>query len=111
MANVASDRPHAGRHPRFNTASVAIQLRRLQDDGALIGVVVTVVFVTSFVFASIPRLYNDMSDRGLRDAIDGSPPYLRNIEMTRVARIPPPPSGDPYANIDAAGAKFQASLG
>lgn len=109
MARTAIGRTKGMRPARF-AAPVAIQLRRLRTDRAPIGIVVAVVLVTSFVFAAIPGLFNDMADDGLRAAVDGSRSFLRNIGMARAMRISPNPGEDLYAEIHAEGARFQETL-
>lgn len=108
MARIALDRRSV--RPIASVAAIVAQLRRLREDRALVGIVFAVVLVSSFIFASIPRLFNTMSDDGLRHAVDGSRSFLRNIEMARALRIQPAEGDDLYANIDAEGARFQESL-
>jgi hypothetical protein len=89
MARVTLEGRGTARLRRLSVAPIVAQLRRLRDDTPLIGIVVGVVLVTSFVFAAIPRLFNDMADDGLRYAVDGSRSFLRNIQMARASRIAP----------------------
>lgn len=110
MAGATLDQPVVRSRRRNLVAPVVALLRRLRGDRALIGIVLGVVLVSSFVFAAIPRLFNEMSDDGLRYAVENSRSFLRNIAMSRADRIEPAEGPDLYANIDAEGASFQETL-
>ncbi|HET7037208.1 MAG TPA: hypothetical protein VFI42_16095, partial [Thermomicrobiaceae bacterium] len=94
---------------RTAPAAVALLLRRLRVELALAATVIGVVLLTSGVFSSFPRLYNRLSDDGLRYAIAHANVFERNIVMYHGARVAPGPS-DPFSGVDAAGAQFQQGL-
>ncbi len=74
-------------------------------------VVVGIVLVTTFVFASIPRLFNDMADDGLTHAVTSANPLMRNIQMTHPDRIPVTMDGDdPFTGVKAFGDEFREEL-
>ena len=60
----ATTQPRSTGFP-FAPETVRVLLRRLRAERDLLAVVVGVVLVTTFVFAAIPRLYNEMADDGL----------------------------------------------
>jgi putative ABC transport system permease protein len=68
------------------------------------------VLVTTLIFAEVPRLFNQVSDRGLRYSVSNAQVYERNLVMTRGARIAPGPPSDVFAPVEAAGTQFQQSL-
>ncbi|HEU5421922.1 MAG TPA: hypothetical protein VFU72_00130, partial [Nitrolancea sp.] len=94
---------------RTAPAAVLLLLRRLRVELALAATVIGVVLLTSGVFSSFPRLYNRLSDDGLRYAIAHANVFERNIVMYHGARVAPGAS-DPFSEVDAAGAQFQQSL-
>ncbi|HEX5164467.1 MAG TPA: FtsX-like permease family protein [Thermomicrobiales bacterium] len=95
----------------FAPETVRALLRRLRAERDLLAVVVGVVLVTTFVFAAIPRLFNEMADDGLAHAVTTSNPLMRNLQMTQPGRIEVAKSGDdPFALVDQVGQEFQDGL-
>lgn len=90
-------------------AFIAPVFRRTLAERELLITIVAVVLVTSFVFTSIPKLFNAMADDGIAHAVRITSSFERNIGMSRGVRIAPG-SPDLFAPVDAAGAEFQESL-
>ena len=59
------------------------------------------VAATSFLFAALPRLFNEFADDGLRYTIAQAPFGERNPSFAEAGRIPASASGDPLANVVA----------
>lgn len=90
---------------------VRSMLRRLRAERDLIAVVVGIVLVTTFVFTSIPQLFNEMADDGLAHAVTTSNPLQRNLQMTQPGRIPVATDGDdPFARVVEEGEAFRQEL-
>ena len=109
MARAAA-RPRSTGLP-FAPETVRAILRRLRAERDLIAVVVGIVLVTTFVFAAIPRLFNEMADDGLAHAVTSANPLMRNLQMTQPGRIAVATEGDdPFANVKQEGAEFREEL-
>ncbi|HLI51820.1 MAG TPA: hypothetical protein VKU87_08485, partial [Thermomicrobiaceae bacterium] len=89
---------------------VGSTLRRLRIELPLVSTVVGVALVTSLIFAAAPRLFNHMSEDGLRYSVSSAPVYLRNLQMTQGSVIPPASGSNIFANVDQNGARFQQAL-
>lgn len=89
---------------------VGSTLRRLRIELPLVSTVVGVALITSLIFAAAPRLFNHMSEDGLRYSVSSAPVYLRNLQMTQRSIIPPASGSDVFANVDQNGAQFQQGL-
>jgi len=90
---------------------VRVLLRRLRGERDLIAVVAGVVLVTTFVFAAIPMLFNDMADDGLAHSVTTANPLMRNMQMTQPGRIPAATDGDdPFAGVQQEGEEFREEL-
>ncbi|HEX7103322.1 MAG TPA: hypothetical protein VF201_11810, partial [Nitrolancea sp.] len=108
MARVATQRRSA--QLRNAPAMILAFLRRIRAERPQAGAIVAMVLVTSLIFATVPRLFNQMSDDGLRYAIRNSPVYAHNIVMTRGDRIQGGSGDNVFQPIVDAGNQFQQSL-
>lgn len=86
-------------------APVALLRRLRQDHGGVAGIA-AVVLVTSFLAAAAPRHLDRISDSALRRAVADANPVERNLEATRVDRIPPGDRGDPLGGVAADGERL-----
>jgi putative ABC transport system permease protein len=85
-------------------------LRRIRAERPQAGAIVAMVLVTSLIFATVPRLFNQMSDDGIRYAIRNSPVYSHNIVMTQGARISSGTGANVFQPVIDAGNQFRQSL-
>lgn len=85
-------------------------LRRLRVERPQAGAMMAMVLITTLIFAAVPRLFNQVSDRGLQYAVNNAAVYERNIVMTRGDRIAPGPGNDVFGPVVAVGTRFQQSL-
>src|SRR5687768_17947279 len=106
----AATRPRSTGFP-LAPATVRVLLQRLRAERDLIAVVVGIVLVTTFVFAAIPRLFNEMADDGLAHSVNIANPLQRNLQMTQPGRIPVATNGDdPFAGVVQEGQEFREEL-
>jgi len=89
---------------------ISAQLHRLRIERDLAAVIIGIVLITTFVFASIPRLFNDMADDGLQHAVTTATPNGRNLVMSRASIIPGDAGDDPFTRVEQEGANFQKTL-
>ncbi len=108
MARVAA-KPQ-GQRFRTSPQLVTAVLRRLRVERPQAGALMAMVLVTTLIFAAVPRLYNQVSDRGIRYAVSQGRVYERNLVMTRGDRINPGPANDVFAPVETAAVQFQQSL-
>jgi putative ABC transport system permease protein len=85
-------------------------LRRLRTEWSLTATVFGLVLLSTFVFAAIPRLFNEMSDDGLEAAVRGAAPISRNLEVSHGTVIPPGDAGQEFAPVGREGAAFLEDL-
>ncbi len=85
-------------------------LRRLRVERPQAGALMAMILVTSLIFAAVPRMFNQVSDRGLQYSVRNAAVYERNLVMTRGDRIAPGPADDVFAPVVAAGTEFRQSL-
>lgn len=91
-----------GGHPLAMVAGGASLLgRRLRLDPGPALTMLVLVAATSFLFAALPRLFNDFADDGLRYTIARAPFGERNPSFVEAGRIPASASRDPLANLAA----------
>lgn len=107
MARAATQPRSAGF--AFAPATVRTLLRRLRAERDLTLIVAGIVLLTTFVFAAIPRLFNEMADDGLRHAVTTANPLQRNIQMTQPGRIAAT-GDDPFSPVQQAGETFRENL-
>jgi putative ABC transport system permease protein len=101
------------RRSTFDSVSPALigsVVRRARTERNLLMTLFALVLVTAFVFAAIPRLFNQMSDDGLAHAVRSTSTFQRNIHMSREMRIAPGAGSDTYLPVDQEGEAFQESL-
>lgn len=84
-------------------------LRRLRDERSTTVTLVLLVFVTAFVFAAAPRLFERIADDALRTQVREASSFDRNVQLLQTRRIAAD-RDDPLGGVDAAGAKLQEEL-
>ena len=95
---------------RILLAPVLLASRRIRSDPPVAAAVFGVVLVTSFVFAAVPRTFEQNADGGVRFAVARANPLARNVEITRAGRISPGPGANSLAPVSAAGMRLQQSF-
>ncbi len=85
-------------------------LRRVRTEGTLLLTLAVIVLVTAFIAAAVPRLLNQMADRGLTHAVSNANVFQRNIQLLRTDRFEPGTGADYYVPIDAYGSEFQSNF-
>ena len=70
-------------------ASAVALLRRLRDERAVVALLFVLVAVTSLCVAAGPRLFNRVSDDGLRYAATHATAAQRNLQFVSVDRFEP----------------------
>ncbi|MBO0684582.1 MAG: FtsX-like permease family protein [Candidatus Dormibacteraeota bacterium] len=85
-------------------------LRRLRTEVPLVAGVAAVVLVTSLLFAAMPRVFNAMSEAGLRSAVSAAAVDQRGIVATNAGRLEPGPGGGINDVVDAHGSAFQGKF-
>ena len=78
--------------------AAAYLLRWLRAEAGLALLIVTLVGVTSFLFAAAPRLFNQVADEGLRHEVTTAAAQRRGIELTSTSVVAP--FGDPVAVLE-----------
>jgi putative ABC transport system permease protein len=91
-------------------APFILAFRRLRSDLPLAAAVFGVVFVTSFVFAAVPRTFQSDAEQGLRFVVARANPFERNVEITRAGRIPPATGAVPLASVNQEGTRLAGSF-
>jgi putative ABC transport system permease protein len=94
---------------RRGLAAVALILRRLRVQRVAAAALAALVLVTAFVFAAVPRLYNRMSDDGLRYQMRTAPAAVVNLAMLQ-QRAPAVGGSDALDVVDAEGSSFVDNL-
>jgi putative ABC transport system permease protein len=82
--------------------AVSALLRRLRDERVVVTFLFAIVAITSFAVAAAPRLFDRVSDDGLRYEANAATVVQRNIEFTTVDRIPAPDDA-PVSRVVARG--------
>ena len=90
------------------TAAFAL-LRRLRDETAVVALLFGLVTVTSLVVAAAPRLFDRVSDEGLRYAVAHATAAQRNLQFVGVDRLEAGPGG-PFDAITARGSSLRGGL-
>ncbi|MGA7671167.1 MAG: FtsX-like permease family protein [Nitrolancea sp.] len=85
-------------------------LRRLRVERPQAGAMMAMILVTTLIFAAVPRLFNEVADRGLRYSVTNAAVYERNLVMTRGGRVTPGPANDVFAPIEQQAVQFQNGL-
>lgn len=85
-------------------------LRRVRTERSLLLTLAVIVLVTAFIAAAVPRLLNQMADRGLSHAVSHANVFQRNIQLLRTDRFEPGTGADYYTPIDAYGSEFQSTF-
>jgi putative ABC transport system permease protein len=81
-----------------SVVAAAYLLRWLRAEAGLALLIVTLVGVTSFLFAAAPRVFNEVADAGLRHELSVAPAQRRGIELTSISHVAP--FGDPVAVVE-----------
>ena len=90
-------------------AWLVASLRRLRDERATTVALVALVFVTAFVFAAAPRLFEGIADGAVQTQVREASAFDRNVQLLQVRRIEADRT-DPLARVDAAGDELQRGL-
>ncbi len=90
-------------------ASIVALLRRLRDERAVVILLFLLVAVTSVAVAAGPRLFNQVSDEGLRYAAAHATAAQRNLQFLSVDRFEPGPGG-PFDGVAARGSSLRGGL-
>src|SRR5919108_1885233 len=69
-------------------APTGLFLRRLRLEPAPALAVLALLGFTCFLFAALPRFFNDVADRGLRHMVEHSPPLAANARVLETGRVP-----------------------
>ena len=88
---------------------VLLAAGRIRSDLPVTAAVFGVVLVTSFVFATTPRVFDSNADKGLRYAVEHASSFERNVEIIRAGRIEPAAT-DPIAPVSATGTRLAQSF-
>ena len=68
-----------------------------------------VAFITSLFLAATPRLFNEMSDDGLRHEVRDASPIRRNVSVARHSRIAAGGDDDAFGGVRRGGERFLES--
>jgi putative ABC transport system permease protein len=74
-------------------------LRRLRLEPAPPLTMAALLAVTCFLFASLPRLFNDVADDGLRYTVDRALVETRHVRLLERGRLPAGPSSSPLGAV------------
>ena len=83
-------------------------LRRLRAEAGVVAMLLTLVAVTSFLFASAPRLFNLVADAALVDELRAAADVDRDIQLTSVTTTPS--GADRLAAVADVGAAYRDRL-
>ena len=90
--------------------AVAALLRRVRAERGTTALVFVLVALTGFVVAAAPRLFDRVSDDGLRFELTRGTAIQRNLEFTTVDPLPAGGAGDPLAPVAARAVLFRDGL-
>jgi len=99
-----------GGAPSSLGGSTRLFLRRLRLEPGPPLTILGLVGATCFLFAALPRLFNDFSDQGLRHMVDRAPALSRNVRLLETTRLPAAGEGDPLSAIAARAVSSQQAL-
>ncbi len=105
----ATAKPHSSQLKGAPSLVTAI-LHRLRVERPQAGAMMAMILVTTLIFAAVPRLFNQVSDRGLRYSVSNAAVYERNLVMSRGGRVDPGPANDVFAPVEQQAVQFQQSL-
>ena len=74
-------------------------LRRLRLDPGPPLTMAALLALTCFLFAALPRLFNEVADDGLRYMVEEAPVDGRNIRLLETGRTPAGPESDPLTGV------------
>ena len=83
-------------------------LRRLRDEVGVVALLVTLVAVTSFLFAGAPRLFNLVADGALVHQLRAASAVDRDLQLSSVSITPP--GLDPRAALERVGEAYLAGF-
>jgi hypothetical protein len=83
-------------------SAVAALLRRLRVEREAVLLLFVLVAVTSFLVAASPRLFQQVSDEGLRYELADSTVVQRNLQFSTLAQIPAD-DDDPFGRVEVRG--------
>jgi putative ABC transport system permease protein len=87
-------------------SAIAALLRRFRSERSVALLLFTLVAMTSFAVAAGPRLFNRVADEGLRYEATRATAVQRNIQFTRVDRLPAG-RDDPFERVTVRGASIR----
>ncbi|HEX2193368.1 MAG TPA: FtsX-like permease family protein [Candidatus Limnocylindria bacterium] len=87
--------------------AAAFLLRRLRDEVGVALMIFALVAVTAFLFAAAPRLFNQMSDVGLRHRLEAARVVQRNLQISILG---PGQPADALAGLADQGQEFLAEM-
>jgi putative ABC transport system permease protein len=90
-------------------SAVAALLRRFRSERSVALLLFGLVAMTSFAVAAGPRLFNRIADEGLRYEAVRATALQRNIQFTRVDRLPAG-RDDPFERVTARGAALRRQV-
>jgi putative ABC transport system permease protein len=90
-------------------ASVVTLLRRLREERAVVALLFLLIAATSLAVAAGPRLFNRVSDDGLRYAVAHATAVQRNLQFLSVDRFEPG-RDDPFEGVADRGSSLRRGL-
>ena len=97
------------RKPQRRSIGFKLILRQLRADSSVFVWLLVVAFVASLFLAATPRLFNEMSDDGLRQQVRDASPIQRNVSVARRSRIAAGGDDDSFAGVRRSGERFLES--
>jgi putative ABC transport system permease protein len=92
----------------FGSARLFLRRLRLEPGPPL--TMLALLGVTCFLFAALPRLFNNVADDGLRYTVAHSPTAARNARVFERIRLPAGRGADPLAPVAEAAARSREAL-
>ena len=85
-------------------------LRRLRFEPGPPLTMLALLALTCFLFAALPRLFNDVADDGLRYAVDQAIIESRNVRVLEPGRLPAGPASNPLGAVAERAARSRDEL-
>jgi putative ABC transport system permease protein len=101
---------HRAAHAARALGGFRLFLRRLRLEPVQPLAMFVLVGSTCFLFAALPRLANNIADRGLRYTVAEAPAEARNIRVLDAGRIAARGGADPEATVADAAARSEQAL-
>jgi putative ABC transport system permease protein len=90
--------------------SAQLFLRRVRIEPGPPLTMLALLAATCFVFAALPRLFNNVADDGLRYTVSQTPTAARNVRVLERGRLPAHSGSDPLAAVAEAAARSRQAL-